>query len=693
MKTRKLISLLLSIFMLASVLPAGVSISSAAEIVDSGMCGNNVSWTLDSDGLLTISGTGAMLDYDYYIDNPEIPFADNESIKSVVIEDGVTFIGRAAFYGCSQLASIELADSFTRIGGRAFEGTSWLDSQPDGVVYAGKVAYTYKGDMPENTQITLRNGTQGIAEAAFADQTNLISVTIPYGVKMIDEWAFYKCTSLLRVKLPRTITHIGPYSFHYCPIQYTIFGGTQEEFEEIRENNSSAFRDYLVIEYGDRINDDWYWAVKGGLGKNCLYTDETYGQGAVSINENGEVKLSGAIENIFSAYLDLCFEESIGDIEVVIDDICTDDVWWCILCINPEVITLSDSVGNIDFIIDFFTYLYFPDLKAINVSENNEYYTSIDGVLFSKDGSELIWYPASREGSTYVVPDGVSEISDYAFANSRNLTDIYFPTSLQNVGSFSFSYPLTAAGFFIAGEYITAEETLEVFEYEKNRINYVQPGVREKMGWSQKTSDLYFLLFTVELRAIESFIDNSENGLVLQDVWYASTEEDWANVTIGEYNDALLGATMHFASAEHVHTPGDAVIENEVAATCTNAGSYDEVVYCSECGDELSRTEVTTEMLPHTAVTDPAVGATCTSFGYTEGSHCSVCGKILTPREQLEKLPHVDGDGDEFCDNCGADLRRTCNWCGKVHPANVFGWIVSYIHDILYTFAALFGAR
>ena len=68
---------------------------------------------------------------------------------------GVTSIGNDAFYGCSSLSNITIPDSVTEIYDGAFSKTKWFDNQSDGVVYAGKVAYTYKGDMPKNTKIML----------------------------------------------------------------------------------------------------------------------------------------------------------------------------------------------------------------------------------------------------------------------------------------------------------------------------------------------------------------------------------------------------------------------------------------------------------------------------------------------------------------------------------------------------------
>ncbi len=117
-------------------------------------------------------------------------------LDSVTIPESVTSIGRNAFASCSALDSIAIPSSVNYVGEYAFNGTPWFNNQPDGLIYAGLVAYKYKGTMPENTAITLIEETKGISGYAFENCTGLTSMTIPAGVISIGPLAFRGCTAL-----------------------------------------------------------------------------------------------------------------------------------------------------------------------------------------------------------------------------------------------------------------------------------------------------------------------------------------------------------------------------------------------------------------------------------------------------------------------------------------------------------------
>lgn len=129
------------------------------------------------------------------------------------------------------------------------------------------------------------------------------------------------------------------------------------------------------------------------------------------------------------------------------------------------------------------------------------------------------------------------------------------------------------------------------------------------------------------------------------------------------------------------HTPGETVRENEVAATCTAEGSYDEVVYCTVCGYEISREAVTVDKTGHTPEALPGKAATCTETGLTDGERCFVCGTVLKAQEEIPALDHSftnyisnndatctqDGTETAKCDRCEETNTRTVEGSAKGH--------------------------
>ena len=143
-------------------------------------------------------------------------FSNCTGLISVKIPNTVTSIGNSAFKGCTSLTTVEIPNSVTSIGSEAFEETAIYHNLEDGVIYFGKVLYKYKGEMPENTIVEIKDGTSGISDKAFNGCVELVGVTIPSSVTIIGNSAFMGCTGLTSVTIPSSVTSIGGLAFRNC---------------------------------------------------------------------------------------------------------------------------------------------------------------------------------------------------------------------------------------------------------------------------------------------------------------------------------------------------------------------------------------------------------------------------------------------------------------------------------------------
>ncbi|MBP1645864.1 MAG: cell surface protein [Bacteroidetes bacterium] len=143
-------------------------------------------------------------------------FYECSALTSVNIPNSVTSIGMGAFWNCGSLASISIPASITSIAPFAFEGTPFYNNMPDGVVYFNNILYSYKGIMPENTSITVQEGTKSICTNAFRFKSNLTSITIPNSVTSIGNNAFEDCSGLTSITIPNSVTTIEFSTFYNC---------------------------------------------------------------------------------------------------------------------------------------------------------------------------------------------------------------------------------------------------------------------------------------------------------------------------------------------------------------------------------------------------------------------------------------------------------------------------------------------
>ncbi len=266
---KKLLSIILTILMLATSIPFAL----AADTVASGTCGadgDNLTWTLDSEGTLTISGEGVMAEYDN-INMPEYgyflpPWAGyKENIKAIVVEEGVTELGLYAFYGHTAVKDVSIADSVTAINGRVFDGCSAIE------------------------KLIIPAGVNVLECTAFQNCSSLKQIVFLGKVNFNGSYSFDNCPELREIVFVKGATNIGaqPYPFCLTDIKATEpiihFGGTQAEAQNAFSGifQSDRFYSVATIHYMDNCNCSVcgeYHIFEDGIcevcGKECNFTGE-----------------------------------------------------------------------------------------------------------------------------------------------------------------------------------------------------------------------------------------------------------------------------------------------------------------------------------------------------------------------------------------------------------------------------------
>ena len=408
---KKVISLFLSLTMLLSIVSV-VDFSAYAD-VQTGSCGDNVTYSLDTEtGVLTISGTGDMYSYG--------PFYENTNIKSVIIENGVTSIGDGVFQGCTSLRSVTIPDSVTSIGDDAFYGCYFTsenfvnnsnveldDSSKPTIVDTDAGGFCIKDNVLVNMrpayaigEVTIPNSVIIFGYSAFDSCESLISVTIPDSVTCIDDRTFSSCTSLTSIE-------VSGNNKNYSSADGVLFNKDKSELITYPAGKTDS--EYVIPNSVISIGDSAF--------ENCTsLTSVTIPDSVTSIGrytfENCTSLTSVTIPNSVT---------SIGD-----------DAFYN--CTSLTSVTIPDSVTS----IGSGAFSNCTSLKSIEVSGNNKSYSSADGVLFNKDKTELITYPAGKTDSEYVIPNSVTSIGYSAFKNCTSLTSVTIGNSVTSIGNEAF---------------------------------------------------------------------------------------------------------------------------------------------------------------------------------------------------------------------------------------------------------------
>ena len=242
-------------------------------------------------------------------------------LTGIGIPNSVTKIGDYAFEGCTRLTSVNIPNSVSYVGFCAFYNTAWYNKQPSGLVYAGMVAYNYKGTMPSGTSITLKEGTLGITCCAFRYCSGLTSIVIPNSVTRIGEEAFNGCDGLTSIVIPNSVTRIGDDAFRRCTgLTSIVIGNSVTSIGEYAFYNCTGLTDvYCYIADLSKVwsgEELFYLYPSDNSGRTLHVLQGTAGD--YLADENWYPYFGQIVEDIFIGDVNRDLEVNIADVNAAI---------------------------------------------------------------------------------------------------------------------------------------------------------------------------------------------------------------------------------------------------------------------------------------------------------------------------------------------------------------------------------------
>ena len=407
----------------------------------------------------------------------------------------------------SELASVDFASLFAPKAEAATYDIYTYAVSSDGTITITDCKESASGAITIPSEIDGKPVTS-IGYNAFEDCTGLTSITIPNSVTSIGDSAFYCCARLTSITIPNSVTSIGAWAF------WTCIGLTSITIpNSVTSIEDSAFSGCTGLTSINVASDNNYYSDNNGVLFNKKKTE-------LIRYPQGKSQTSYTIPNSVTSIGDRAFESCTRLTSITIPNSVTSIGAWAFWnCTGLTSITIPNSVTS----IGDWAFSSCTGLTSINVASDNNYYSSNNGVLFDKKKTELIGYPEGKSQTSYTIPNSVTSIGDEAFYCCARLTSITIPNSVTSIGDWAF-------------EYCTGLTSITI----PNSVTSI--GDWAFSGCRSLTS------ITIPNSVTKPSIgDGAFHGCrSLKDVYYTGSKDEWEAISIGEYNDCLLGATIHY---------------------------------------------------------------------------------------------------------------------------------------------------
>ena len=460
---KKRLALLLAVLLLCSAfLPAAF----AADGRTGGKVGTNITWQL-SGQTLTLSGTGELsLDWDAL----NFPWETHKDlIKKLVIKEGITRIPDDVFREFSRLSALTVPKSLLDFPLNTMLKTPWYQAQKNGPVYLNGILCGFKGKMPANYTLKIKDGTKAVASGAFEFMKTLRAVRIPDSVVYIGGSAFYDCDHLSNIRIPARLRYVGSYAFARSPwlnnrpagvvylgkIAYCVNGNVSEKQPLKLKNGTTAIapnafygcEDLTQIRIPDTVTTIGYDAfhtsgIETLVIPKSVKTIEGNKVGArfmkkIIVDPANPVYSSDKTGALFNKKKTQLYEfpgankaktYQIPNTVTFVQGLCFDGAH------DLETLSIPASVRKLESDAVHGS----EALTAFRVAKKNPNYAcDAAGCLYNKDKTTLLRYPVGKTDKTFIVPKQVKTIGSSAFLQAGSLETLKMYDNVTSIGAFA----------------------------------------------------------------------------------------------------------------------------------------------------------------------------------------------------------------------------------------------------------------
>ena len=632
---KRVLSLALVLVMVLTLLP----ISVFADTVASGTCGDNLTWTLDSEGTLTISGTGRTNSYDENYRQPW--YSHRDLVKNVVINSGVTGIGEYAFRYCHNLASVTIPDSVTSISDFAFEDCSSLKSVTigNGVTSIGNEAFRGCSSLTE-INYNAKDASVSYGSNVFYDAGTAgdgIKVTFGDSVEKIPAYLFDTSNSsyspkITSVTIGNSVTSIGERAFYNCS-NLTEINYNAKAVADLSNNsyvfyNAGTAGDGIKVTFGENVKRIpaclFYSTIKvremdfcgnaPGIGGNAFY-----GVATTAYYLYGNDTWTSEVMKNYGGRITWKPYSNTEATSVI----CTGNKCY-IVGDKLDTSSISVTINRVDGCVEVYNY----STGKIVLGEYD----------MSKIGEQSI--PVTCRGEKTQLDIYVHNI------NTETMPAKDYPESSHNYeNNLDKTYTYVADGARSLDVTFSSETETEL------NVDYIYVNDTKYTGKELAGANIHIDGDTLAIRLVSDGSDGAY-GFSLDNITATYVVHSFTD-TVTAPTCTEKGYTTHTCVCGYVyndsyvdalgHSFGEWIVTT--APTCTEKGV--ETRYCSRC-DATETREV--NALGHALVHHDGKAAACTEKGWEAYDTCSRCD--YTTYKEISALGHDYKDG--VCTRCGA---------------------------------------